>query len=248
MIKKKEGIYFQFSVWCIVFLCTFLYFCFTISWQPTTKRDEDGDEPTNQPVDKMVNQYFRWRCELLDNGPIQGEFSKYNWKWWKMWDGYYDLYGEMIQLPRWMCYDQQLTVVKQKYKEFVKVTIQWNWLAIWSRKKKVFILNFLFHLLFIFAHFWIFVSPFPDDQPQKEVRTVMNQRTSQLTKWWTNTSDGDVSYLTTDQFKVNSINTIGNGERCEMDTTTWMVKWSNYQDGCVMTNSWQWWNKNVKNL
>jgi hypothetical protein len=154
----------------------------------------------------------------------------------------------MIQLPRWMCYDQQLTVVKQKYKEFVKVTIQWNWLAIWSRKKKVFILNFLFHLLFIFVHFWIFVSPFPDDQPQKEVRTVMNQRTSQLTKWWTNTSDGDVSYLTTDQFKVNSINTIGNGERCEMDTTTWMVKWSNYQDGCVMTNSWQWWNKNVKNL
>ena len=66
-------------------------------------------------------------------------------------------------------------VVKQKYKEFVKVTIQWNWLAIWSRKKKVFILNFLFHLLFIFAHFWIFVSPFPDDQPQKEVMTVMNQ-------------------------------------------------------------------------
>jgi hypothetical protein len=27
-------------------------------------------------------------------------------------------------------------------------------------------------------------------------------------------------------------------KRCEMDTTTWMVKWSNYQDGCVMTNSW----------
>ena len=47
-----------------------------------------------------------------------------------------------------------------------------------------------------------------------------------------------MSYLTTDQFKVNSVNTIGNGERCEMDTTTWMVKWSNYQDGCVMTNSW----------
>ena len=186
----------------------------------------------------MVNQYFRWRCELLDNKPIQGEFSKDGWKWWKMWDGYYDLYGEMIQLPRWMCYDQQLTVVKQKCKEFVKVTIQWNWLAIWSRKKKVFILDFLFHLLFIFAHFWIFVSPFPDDQPQKEVMTVMNQWTNQLTKWWTNTSDGDVSYLTTDQFKVNSVNTIGNGERCEMDTTTWMVKWSNYQDGCVMTNSW----------
>ena len=59
----------------------------------------------NQPVDIMVNQYFRWRCELLDNRPIQGEFSKDGWKWWKMWDGYYDLYGEMIQLPRWMCYD-----------------------------------------------------------------------------------------------------------------------------------------------
>ena len=154
-----------FSVWCIVFLGTFLYFCFTICWRPTTKWNEYGDGPENQPIDKMVIQYFRWRYELLDNRPIQGEFSKDGWKWWKMWDGYYDLYGEMIQQPRWMCYDQQLTVVKQKCKEFVKVTIQWKWLAIWSRKKKVFILDFLFHLLFIFAHFWIFVSPFPDDQP-----------------------------------------------------------------------------------
>jgi hypothetical protein len=45
------------------------------------KKSEDGDEPTNQPVDIMVNQYFRWRCELLDNRPIQGEFSKDGWKW-----------------------------------------------------------------------------------------------------------------------------------------------------------------------
>jgi hypothetical protein len=36
----------------------------------------------------MVNQYFRWRCELLDNRPIQGEFSEDNWKWWKIWDGW----------------------------------------------------------------------------------------------------------------------------------------------------------------
>jgi hypothetical protein len=28
----------------------------------------------------------------------------------------------MIQQPRWMCYDQQLTVVKQKCKEFDKNT------------------------------------------------------------------------------------------------------------------------------
>ena len=157
-IKKKEGIYFQFFVSCIVFLCTFLYFCFTISWQPTTKKSEDGDEPTNQPVDIMVNQYFRWRCELLDNRPIRGEFSKDSWKWWKMWDGYYDLYGEMIQLPRWMCYDQQLTVVKQKCKEFVKVTIQWNCLGLFSRKFKVFIFCLMYclswHILvFLFHHF-----------------------------------------------------------------------------------------------
>jgi hypothetical protein len=58
----------------------------------------------NKYLDIMVNQYFRWRCELLDNRPIQGEFSKDGWKWWKMWDGYYDLYCEMIQLPRWICY------------------------------------------------------------------------------------------------------------------------------------------------
>ena len=121
------------------------------------KKSEDGDEPTNQPVDIMVNQYFRWRCELLDNRPIQGEFNKYNWKWWKMWDGYYDLNGEMIQLPRWMCYDQQLTVVKQKCKEFVKVAIQWNWLGLFSRKFKVFIFCLMYclswHILvFLFHH------------------------------------------------------------------------------------------------
>ena len=144
------------------------------------KKSEDGDEPTNQPVDIMVNQYFRWRCELLDNRPIQGEFSKDSWKWWKIWDGYYDLYGEMIQQPRWMCYDQQLTVVKQKCKEFVNVTIRWNCLGLFSRKFKVFILNFLFDVLFFFAHSCIFVSPFPDNQPQKKAKTVMNQRISQL--------------------------------------------------------------------
>jgi hypothetical protein len=37
-----------------------------------------------------------------------------------MWDGYYDLYGEMIQLPRWMCYDPTMVgrqeMVKQKFK------------------------------------------------------------------------------------------------------------------------------------
>jgi hypothetical protein len=33
-----------------------------------------------------------------------------------------------------------------------------------------------------------------------------------------------MSYLTTDQFKVNSVKTVGNGERCEMYTTTCMVK------------------------
>ena len=89
---------------------------------------------------------------------------------------------------------------------------------------------FLFHVLFFFAHSCIiFVSPFPDDQPHKGMKTVMNQWTSQLTKWWTNTWDGDVSYLTTDQFKVNSVKTVGNGERCEMYSTTCMVKWSNYK-------------------
>jgi hypothetical protein len=24
---------------------------------------------------------FQWRCELLDNRPIHGEFSKDGWKW-----------------------------------------------------------------------------------------------------------------------------------------------------------------------
>jgi hypothetical protein len=65
---------------CLVYLCTFLNFCFTISWRPTTKRSDDGDEPMNQPVDKMVNQYFRWRCELLDNRPIQGSLNCYLYK------------------------------------------------------------------------------------------------------------------------------------------------------------------------
>ena len=164
-----------------------------------------------------------------------------------MWDGYYDLNGEMIQLPRWMCYDQQLTVVKQKYKEFVKVTIQWNWRAIWSRKKKVFILNFVSFIVYLctFLNFCFTISWRPTTKRSDDDDEPIN---NQLPKWWTNTSDGDVSYLTTDQFKVNSVKMVGNGERCEMDTTTCMVKWSNYQDGCVMTNSWQWWNKNVKNL
>jgi hypothetical protein len=40
------------------------------------KKSEDGDQPSNQPIDIMVNQYFRWRCELLDNRPIQGDCSK----------------------------------------------------------------------------------------------------------------------------------------------------------------------------
>jgi hypothetical protein len=242
----QENSRYLFSIFCLVYCFSLHILVFLFHHFLTTNHKKKAKTVINQRISQLVNQYFR--CELLDNRPIHGEFSKDGWKWWKMWDGYYNLYGEMIQLPRWMCYDQQLTVVKQKYKEFVKVAIQWNWLAIWSRKKKVFILNFLFHLLFIFAHSCIFVSPFPDNQPQKETKMVMSQRTSQLTKWWTNTSDGDVSYLTTDQFKVNSVNTIGNGERCEMDTTTCMVKWSNYQDGCVMINSWQWWNKNVKNL
>ena len=230
--RKKKVFILNFLFHLFVFLCTFLYFCFTISWQPTTKKSEDGDEPTNQPVDIMVNQYFRWRCELLDNRPIQGEFSKDGWKWWKMWDGYYDLYCEMIQLPRWICYDQQLTVVKQKCKEYVKVTIQWNWLVICSTQIQG--IYFLFDVLSFLAHSCIFVSPFAEDQPQNEMNTVMDQRTSLLIKWWSNTSDGDVSYLTTDQFKVNSVKTVGNGERCEMYTTTCMVKWSNYQDECVM--------------
>ena len=175
--RKKKVFILNFLFHLFVFLCTFLYFCFTISWRPTTEGSEGGDKPTNLPVDKMMIQYFRWRCELLDNGPIQDEFSKDSWKWWKIWDGYYDLYGEMIQLPRWMgvWYNQQLTVVKQKCKEFVKVTIQWNCLGLFSRKFKVFVFNFLFHVLFFFAHSCIFVSLFPDDQPQKEWRW-----------WWTN--------------------------------------------------------------
>jgi hypothetical protein len=45
------------------------------------KMNEYGDGPENQPIDKMVIQYFRWRYELLDNRPIQGEFSKDGWKW-----------------------------------------------------------------------------------------------------------------------------------------------------------------------
>ena len=192
---------------------------------------------------------MRWRCELLDNRPIEDEFSKGNWEWWKMWDVFYDLYGEMIQLPRWMgvWYDQQLTVVKQKCKEFVKVAIQWIWRDMF-KKKEVFILNFLFHLFVFLCTFLYFCFTISWRPTTKGVKMVMNQWTNQLKKWWTNTSDGDVSYLTTDQFKVNSVKTVGNGERCEMDTTTCIVKWSNYQDGFVMTNSWQWWNKNVKNL
>ena len=198
-LKKNKYV---FSVSCIVSLCTFLYFCFTISWRPTTKRDGDGDEPTNQPVEKMVIQYFRWRCKLIDDRTIQDEFSKDGWKWWNMWDGYYDLYGEMIQQPRWMCYDQQLTVVKQICKEFVKVTIQWNWLVICSTQIQG--IYFLFDVLSFLAHSCIFVSPFAEDQPQNEMNTVMDQRTSLLIKWWSNTSDGDVSYLRTVQSKVNS--------------------------------------------
>ena len=180
MIKKKEGIYFRFSISFIVYLCTFLNFCFTISWRPTTKRSDDGDEPMNQPVDKMVNQYFRWRCELLDNRPIQGEFSKYNWKWWKMWDGYYDLNGEMIQLPRWMCYDQQLTVVKQKCKEFVKVAIQWIWRDMFQKKEGIYFkfsvsfICFSLHILvFLFHHFLT-------TNHKKKAKTVINYRISQL--------------------------------------------------------------------
>ena len=179
----------------------------------------------------------------------EGEFSNGNWKWWKKWDGYYDLNGEMIQLPRWMCYDQQLTVVKQKCKEFVKVAIQWIWRDMFKKKEGIYFkfsvsfIDFSLHILvFLFHHFLT--------TNNKEMKTVMNQWTCQLIKWWSNTSDGDVSYLTMDQFKMNSVKTVGNGERYEMDTTTCMVKWSNYQDGwvCDITNSWQWWNKNVKNL
>jgi hypothetical protein len=165
-------------------------------------------------------QYFRWRCELLDNGPIQDEFSKDSWKWWKIWDGYYDLYGEMIQLPRWMgvWYNQQLTVVKQKCKEFVKVTIQWNCLGLFSRKFKVFVFNFLFHVLFFFAHSCMYFCFTISWRPTtKGVKMVMNQWTSQLKKWWSSASDGDVSYLRTVQSKVNSVKIIGNGERYEMD-------------------------------
>jgi hypothetical protein len=112
----------------------------------------------------MVNQYFR--CELLDNRPIQGEFSKDGWNWWKMWDGYYDLYGEMIQLPRWMgvWYKQQLTVVKQKCKEFVKVTIQWYCGVIFKKIQGIYfqfsvsfclslhIFEFLFHYFLTTNH------------------------------------------------------------------------------------------------
>jgi hypothetical protein len=59
-------------------------------------------------------------------------------------------------------------------KEFVKVTIQWNWLVICSTQIQG-IFDFLFDVLFFFAHSCIFVSPFPDDQPQNEMKTVMNQ-------------------------------------------------------------------------
>jgi hypothetical protein len=129
MIKKKEGIYFRFSISFIVYLFTFLNFCFTCqllvghnksilvvgSFHHTSRSIHLTSftisnrlywihlelvccqvAHISQPVDIMVNQYFRWRCELLDNRPIRGEFSKDGWKWWKMWDGYYDLYGEMI--------------------------------------------------------------------------------------------------------------------------------------------------------
>jgi hypothetical protein len=60
----------------------FAHSCFFVSPFPDDqpqKKSEDGDKPTNQPVELMVNQYFR--CELLDNRPIQGEFSKDGWKW-----------------------------------------------------------------------------------------------------------------------------------------------------------------------
>jgi hypothetical protein len=76
------------------------------------------------------------------------------------------------------------------------------------------------------AHISIWSIGSPLYQLANEMNTVMDQRTSLLIKWWSNTSDGDMSYLTTDQFKVNSVKTVGNGERCEMYTTTCMVKWS----------------------
>ena len=185
----------------------------------------------NQPVDKMVNQYFRWRCELLDNRPIQGEFNKYNWKWWKMWDGYYDLNGEMIQLPRWMCYDQQLTVVKQKCKEFVKVAIQWIWRDMFKKKEGIY---FKFSLSFIvylctFLNFCFTISWRPT--------TKRSDDGDEPTSWQNGEPILQMEMWATWQ-QTNSVKTVGNGERCEMDTTTCMVKWSNNQDGCVMTNSW----------
>ena len=129
-------------------------------------------------------------------------------------------------------YDQQLTVVKQKCKEFVKVTIQWNWLVICSTQIQG--IYFLFDVLSFLAHSCIFVSPFAEDQPQNEMNTVMDQRTNLLIKWWSNTSDGDVSYLTTDQFSK--------------DGWKWWKMWDVYYDlygemiqlprwVCDMTNS-----------
>jgi len=135
----------------------------------------------NQPVDKMVIQYFRWRCELLDNGPIQDEFSKDSWKWWKILDGYYDLYGEMIQLPRWMCYDQMLTMVKE---EFVKVTIQWNCRGLFSKKFNVFVqfsVSCIFLCTFLYFCFTICWRPTTkrnenSDEPMNQpVDKMMNQ-------------------------------------------------------------------------
>jgi hypothetical protein len=81
MFKKKKGIYFKFSVSFICLSLHILVFLFHHFLTTKHKRSEDGDEPMNQPIEKMVNQYFRWRCELLDNRPIQGEFSEDNWKW-----------------------------------------------------------------------------------------------------------------------------------------------------------------------
>jgi hypothetical protein len=170
-------------------------------------------------------QYFRWRCELLDNGPIQDEFSKDSWKWWKIWDGYYDLYGEMIQLPRWMgvWYNQQLTVVKQKCKEFVKVTIQWNCnnsvklSGVIFKKIQGICFQFSVSCIVFLCTFLYFCFTISWRPTTKGVKMVMNQWTSQLKKWWSSASDGDVSYLRTVQSKVNSVKIIGNGERYEMD-------------------------------
>ena len=92
MFKKKKGIYFQFSVSCIVFLCTFLVFLFHHFLTTNHKKKRrwwwtnasDGD------------------VSYLTTDPIKGEFCKHNWKWWKMWDVFYDLYGEVIQLRRYV--------------------------------------------------------------------------------------------------------------------------------------------------